>query len=209
MLKVKICGITNYDDALNATNLGADYLGFQLIKDSPKKVSDKMLKDVNEKLPPFVLAVGIFVDQDSKAITKVVKKTGIKVVQLNGSETPEVCKALAVALGVKVFKYMKFTSIADVIKLQPYIGNVDYFVLDIATKDEQGNDVLALEALSGLEQVAVPYFITGNISSENVGEVMEKSKPFGVEADTSIERLQRRKDFNKMADFIKNAHSLR
>ena len=209
MLKVKICGITNYDDALNATNLGADYLGFQLIKDSPKKVSDKMLKEVNEKLPPFVLAVGIFVDQDSKAITKVVKKTGIKVVQLNGNETPEFCKALAVSLGIKVFKYMKFTSVADVIKLQPYIGNVDYFVLDISTKDEQGNDVLALEALSGLEQVSVPYFITGNISSENVGDVMEKSKPFGVEADTSIERLQRRKDFNKMADFIKNAHSLR
>ena len=209
MLKVKICGITNYDDALNATNLGADYLGFQLIKDSPKKVSDKMLKEVNEKLPPFVLAVGIFVDQDSKAITKIVKKTGIKVVQLNGNETPEFCKALAVSLCIKVFKYMKFTSVADVIKLQPYIGNVDYFVLDISTKDEQGNDILALEALSGLEQVSVPYFITGNISSENVGEVMEKAKPFGVEADTSIERLQRRKDFNKMADFIKNAHSLR
>ena len=209
MLKVKICGITNYDDALNATNLGADYLGFQLVKDSPKKVSDKLLKEVNEKLPPFVLAVGIFADQDSKAITKVVKKTGIKIVQLNGSETPEFCKALAVSLGIKVFKYMKFTSVTDVIKLQPYIGNVDYFVLDISAKDENGNDVLALEALSGLEQITVPYFITGNISSENVGEVMEKAKSFGIEADTSIERLQRRKDFNKMVDFIKNAHSLR
>ena len=209
MLKVKICGITNYDDALNATNLGADYLGFQLIKDSPKKVSDKMLKEVNEKLPPFVLAVGIFVDQDSKTITKIVKKTGIKVVQLNGNENPEFCKALAVSLGIKVFKYMKFTSVSDIIKLQPYIGNVDYFVLDISTKDEQGNSVIALEALSGLEQLSVPYFITGNISSENVSDVTEKSKPYGVEADTSIERLQRRKDFNKMADFIKNAHSLR
>lgn len=209
MLKVKICGITNYDDALNATNLGADYLGFQLIKDSPKKVSDKMLKEVNEKLPPFVLAVGIFVDQDSKSIAKVVKKTGIKVVQLNGNETPEFCKALAVSLSIKVFKYMKFTSVSDIIKLQPYIGNVDYFVLDISTKDEQGNPIVAVEALSGLEQLSVPYFITGNISSENVSEVTEKSKPYGVEADTSIERLQRRKDFNKMADFIKNAHSLR
>ncbi|MBR3628822.1 MAG: phosphoribosylanthranilate isomerase [Elusimicrobia bacterium] len=209
MLKVKICGITNYDDALNATNLGADYLGFQLIKDSPKKVSDKMLKEVNEKLPPFVLAVGIFVDQDSKAITKTVKKTGIKAVQLNGNETPEFCKALAVSLGIKVFKYMKFTSVSDIIKLQPYIGNIDYFVLDISTKDEQGNSAVAVEALAGLEQLSVPYFITGNISSENVSDIMEKSKPYGVEADSSIERLQRRKDFNKMADFIKNAHSLR
>lgn len=209
MLKVKICGITNYDDALNATNLGADYLGFQLIKDSPKKVSDKMLKEVNEKLPPFVLAVGIFVDQDCKAIAKVVKKTGIKVVQLNGNETPEFCKALSVSLGIKVFKYMKYTSVSDIIKLQPYIGNIDYFVLDISTKDEQGNSIIALESLTGLEQLTVPYFITGDISSENVSDVMEKAKPYGVEADTSIERLQRRKDFNKMADFIKNAHSLR
>jgi len=208
MLKVKICGITNYDDALNATNLGADYLGFQIIKDSPKKVSDKMLKEVNEKLPPFVLAVGIFLDSDHKTITKIVKKTGIKVVQLNGIETPEFCKALQVSLGVKIFKYMKFTSVADVLKLQHYVGNVDYFVLDISTTDEHGNKILALESLSSLEQISVPYFITGDISSENVNDVMEKVKPYGVEADTTIERLQRRKDFNKMADFIKNAHSL-
>lgn len=209
MLKVKICGITNYDDALNATNLGADYLGFQLMKDSPKKVSDKMLKEVNEKLPPFVLAVGVFVDQDSKAITKVVKKTGIKVVQLNGSETPEFCKALSVSLGVKILKYMKFTSVADVLKLQPYVGNIDYFVLDISSTDEQGNSVLAVEALSGLDRISVPYFITGGLSCENINDIVEKAKPYAVEADTSIERLQRRKDFNKMADFIKNAHSLR
>lgn len=209
MLKVKICGITNYDDALNATNLGADYLGFQLMKDSPKKVSDKMLKEVNEKLPPFVLAVGVFVDQDSKAITKVVKKTGIKVVQLNGSETPEFCKALSVSLGVKILKYMKFTSVADVLKLQPYVGNIDYFVLDISSTDEQGNFVLAVEALSGLDRISVPYFITGGLSCENINDIVEKAKPYAVEADTSIERLQRRKDFNKMADFIKNAHSLR
>ena len=209
MLKVKICGITNYDDALNATNLGADYLGFQLMKDSPKKVSDKMLKEVNEKLPPFVLAVGVFVDQDSKAITKVVKKTGIKVVQLNGSETPEFCKALSVSLGVKILKYMKFTSVADVLKLQPYVGNVDYFVLDISSTDEQGNSILVVEALSGLDRISVPYFITGGLSCENINDIVEKAKPYAVEADTSIERLQRRKDFNKMADFIKNAHSLR
>lgn len=208
MLKVKICGITNYDDALNATNLGADYIGFQIIKDSPKKVSDKMLKEVSEKLPPFVLAVGIFLNSDHKTITKVVKKTGIKAVQLNGMETPEFCKAIAVALGIKVFKYMKFTSASDVFKLQPYIGNVDYFVLDISTTDEQGNKTMALEALGSLKQISVPYFITGDISSDNVGDIVEKIKPYGVEADTTIERLQRRKDFNKMADFIKNAHSL-
>lgn len=209
MLKVKICGITNYDDALSATNLGADYLGFQLMKDSPKKVSDKMLQEVNEKLPPFVLAVAIFQDQDQKAITKTVKKTQVKAVQLNGKETPEFCKALQVALGVKVFKLMKYTSAMDILNLKSYVGNIDYFVLDVSQTDEQGNISVSFDALKEVAQLNVPFFVTGNISSDNVSDLMEIVTPYGVEADTSIERKQRRKDFDKMSLFIKKAHGLR
>ena len=209
MLKVKICGITNYDDALSATNLGADYLGFQLMKDSPKKVSDKMLQEVNEKLPPFVLAVAIFQDQDQKAITKTVKKTQVKAVQLNGKETPEFCKALQVALGVKVFKLMKYTSAMDILNLKPYVGNIDYFVLDVSQTNEQGNISVSFDALKEVAQLNVPFFVTGNISSDNVSDLMEIVTPYGVEADTSIERKQRRKDFDKMSLFIKKAHGLR
>ena len=209
MLKVKICGITNYDDALSATNLGADYLGFQLMKDSPKKVSDKMLQEVNEKLPPFVLAVAIFQDQDQKAITKTVKRTQVKAVQLNGKETPEFCKALQVALGVKVFKLMKYTSAMDILNLKPYAGNIDYFVLDVSQTDEQGNVSVSFDALKEVAQLNVPFFVNGNISSDNVGDLMEIVTPYGVEADTSIERKQRRKDFDKMSLFIKKAHGLR
>ena len=209
MLKVKICGITNYDDALSATNLGADYLGFQLIKDSPKKVSEKMLQEVNEKLPPFVLAVALFQDQDQKMITKTVKKTQVKAVQLNGKETPEFCKALQIALGVKVFKLMKYTSAMDILNLKPYVGNIDYFVLDVSQTDEQGNITVSFNALKEVAQLNVPFFVTGNISSDNVSDLMEQITPYGVEADTSIERKQRRKDFDKMSLFIKKAHGLK
>ena len=209
MLKVKICGITNYDDALSATNLGADYLGFQLMKDAPKKVSEKMLQEVNEKLPPFVLAVAIFQDQDQKAITKTVKKTQVKAVQLNGKETPEFCKALQVALGVKVFKLMKYTSAMDILNLKPYVGNIDYFVLDVSQTNERGNISVSFDALKEVAQLNVPFFVTGNISSDNVSDLMEIVTPYGVEADTSIERKQRRKDFDKMSLFIKEAHGLK
>ncbi len=209
MLKVKICGITNYDDALSATNLGADYLGFQLIKDSPKKVSEKMLQEVNEKLPPFVLAVAIFQDQDQKTITKTVKKTQVKAIQLNGKETPEFCKALQIALGVKVFKLMKYTSATDILNLKPYVGNIDYFILDVSQTDEQGNITVSFNALKEVAQLNVPFFVTGNISSDNVSDLMEQITPYGVEADTSIERKQRRKDFDKMSLFIKKAHGLK
>jgi phosphoribosylanthranilate isomerase len=209
MLKVKICGITNYDDALSATNLGADFIGFHLMKDSPKKVSDKMLKEVNEKLPPLVTAVGVFADQDHKTITRIVKKTDLKAVQFNGNEPPEFCKAVSVALGVKVFKMMKFTGAASIIALQPFAGNVDFFVLDVSSQDEQGKEFFAFEAVKEVSKLGVPFFVAGNITCENVHDAMEKANPYGIEADTGIERLQRRKDFDKMSLFIKNAHGLR
>mgnify|MGYP003834457129 CR=1 FL=1 len=79
-----ISGITNYDDALSATNLGADFIAFNLVKDNPKKVSPKLLKDVNEKLPPFIWAIGVFHDEDHKFITKTVQKSALKAVCLSG-----------------------------------------------------------------------------------------------------------------------------
>ncbi len=209
MVKVMISGITNYDDALSATNLGADFVAFSLIKDSPKKVSTKLLKDVNDKLPPFVWAVGIFCDEDHKSITKTIQKLLLKAVQLNGNETPEYCKTLSIALGVKIFKYFKISSATDVLNLQPYVNNADYFVLDISNKDESGNITLALDVVQNIVQLKVPFFICGDIKIEQIHEVIEKTNPYGMIADESVERLQRRKDFDKMTAFIKKTHGLR
>ena len=208
MIKVMISGITNYEDALSATNLGVDFVGFDLIKESPKKVSDKMLKQVNEKLPPFVLAVATVANLDQKQITKLITKLSLKAICLNGEETPEFCKALSVALGVKIFKKFEFSKESDLLSLQPFINNIDYFILDITNKDENGNVTVDIELLKKVNQLKIPFFINGNIKFEKIAEIVEQVLPFGIIADESVERLQRRKDFNKMADFIKNVHSL-
>lgn len=209
MVKVMISGITNYDDALYATNLGADFVAFSLIKDTPKKVSTKLLKDVNDKLPPFIWAIGIFQDEDHKTITKTIQKLSLKAVQLNGNETPEYCKTLSIALGVKIFKYFKITGNTDILNIQPYVNNTDYFVLDISNKDEQGNVILALDVVQNIAQLKVPFFICGDIKLEQIPEVIEKTNPYGMIADESVERLQRRKDFDKITSFIKKTHGLR
>ena len=107
MAKVKISGIASYDDALDATNLGADYIAFSFVKDSPKKVSDKMAKDIILRLPPFVLPVVIFANEEQKTISKIVKKCSLKNIQFDGDEAPEFCNAAREALGVKVFKSFK------------------------------------------------------------------------------------------------------
>ena len=112
------------------------------------------------------------------------------------------------SLGVKIFKKFEFSKESDLLLLQPFINNIDYFILDVTNKDENGNIVVDIELLKKVNQLKVPFFINGNIPSEKIAEIVEQVVPFGIIADESVERLQRRKDFNKMADFIKTVHSL-
>src|SRR5262249_31293870 len=103
MIKIKICGVTNLQDALWAVNLGTDYIGLNFYPESPRKVSPKNAKDIVAKLPPFVVPVGIFVNEDVAAILKLIKLVPLKAVQLHGQETPEMCRELK-ATGVQVIK---------------------------------------------------------------------------------------------------------
>ncbi|MDR1194973.1 MAG: phosphoribosylanthranilate isomerase [Endomicrobium sp.] len=208
MAKVKICGLANYNDALDATNLGADFLGFHFIKESPKKTSEKLVADIVSKLPPFVTPVGIFSGADIKAISKTVKKCGLKNIQFNGVETPEFCKAVREELGVKVFKYFELEDENALLKLQPYLQDADYFVINISYIDGETvkhNFELASKAAS----FKVPIFISGNLKPEDVREALETAAPFGLDADAGIERLPKRKDYDKMNAFIRYTHGLR
>src|SRR6266849_2525617 len=100
MPKVKICGITNAQDALWAANLGADFIGLNFSSQSPRKVSVKHAKELAAQIPPFVAVVGVFVDEPLESIAKIIKNVPLKMVQLHGTETPDYC-AQVKALGVK------------------------------------------------------------------------------------------------------------
>ncbi|MCL2799050.1 MAG: phosphoribosylanthranilate isomerase [Endomicrobia bacterium] len=208
MAKVKICGLANYNDALDATNLGADFLGFHFIKESPKKVSEKMVRDIVSKLPPFVVPVGIFKDEEQKVISKTVKKCSLKNIQFNGNETPEFCKAAREGLGVKVFKFFKLENDESLLPLESYIGSVDYFVFDVSYADgEAVKQNYALVAKAG--NLKVPFFISGQIKPEDIPETLEIAVPFGIDGDSGIERLPKRKDYDKMNAFIRYSHGLK
>jgi phosphoribosylanthranilate isomerase len=208
MAKVKICGLTNYNDTLNATNLGADFISFHFIKESPRKVSEKLALEVISKLPPFITPVGIFCNEDGKVVTKVIKKLGIKNIQFNGNESPEVCKTVRDGQGVKVFKFFKLNSIEDILILEPYKDTVNYLVLDVSYMDGQQmefNYDIVLKA----NEFKIPIFISGGIIAEDIEKFLDETSPYGFEADTSVERLPKRKDYDKMSAFIRAAHGLK
>ena len=208
MAKVKISGIAGYDDALDATNLGADFIAFSFVKDSPKKVSEKLAADTISKLPPFVAPIVIFADEEQKVIAKIVKKCALKYIQFDGLEAPEFCNAAREALSVKVFKSFKLENEESLANLAPYASSVDYFILDVSYMDGEvvkQNFELAAKA----SQFNVPFFIAGNITKDDVKRALEIATPFGIDGDSGIERLPKRKDYDKMNDFIRFGHGLK
>jgi phosphoribosylanthranilate isomerase len=208
MPKVKICGLTNYNDALDAVNLGADFLGFHFIKGSPKKISEKLVSDIISKLPPFVFPVAVFCDEEEKNIVKIIKKLGVKYIQFNGNESPEICKSIREAQGVKIFKFFKINLESDVLTLAEFRDTADYFILDISCGENE-NLKLNFPVTLKVKELKIPFFISGNIPLAAVPLAVKEISPDGFEADSSVERLQKRKDYAKMNAFIKAARGLK
>ena len=103
-LQIKICGITNVDDARWAANLGADYIGLNFCSESPRKVSLAKAKEIVESLPPFVKAVGVFAGSGVIDICKTSAGAKLFAVQLHGDESPEFITELKAACAVKVWR---------------------------------------------------------------------------------------------------------
>src|SRR3989339_1867989 len=94
MVRIKICGITNLEDALLAAELGADALGFIFYAQSPRKVDAETARSIIAQLPPFAAAVGVFVDEAAAVVQELAANVGLDWVQLHGQESPEYCRNL-------------------------------------------------------------------------------------------------------------------
>ncbi len=208
MVKTKICGITCAQDATWAANLGADFIGLNFYKDSPRKISPQNALEILKEIPPFVSSVGVFVNEDSKNIIKLVKKLNLALVQLHGDETVEYCRQLKEAIpGIKIIKAFRVKDETILDALRPYLEIADYFLLDAYVEDVAGgtgaifNWDLAVKA----KELGKPVFLAGGLTPENVQEAMDKVKPFAADVASGIERSPKRKDYDKMKDFITKA----
>ncbi len=210
MLKVKICGITTMEDATLAASLGADFVGFNFYKDSPRKVSVKNAQDMIAKLPPFVTTVGIFVDEDPAMVVKTAKKCALKYIQLHGNETPEQCKEIAQLSSLPVIKAFRISDETSLGALAQYAESVSYFLLDACKEGEPGGtgEVFNWDLAIKAKEHNKPLFLAGGLTPENVREAVKKVQPFAVDTASGVERLPRRKDYDKMKGFITQARGL-
>ena len=196
MTKVKICGITNLEDALLAAEMGADALGFVLAS-SPRQVTPQKVADIVSKLPPFVYKVGVFVDSELQEITEAVEFCGLNMVQLHGSESPDFCRALF-PLAIKSFR-VKDESVLGI--LPQYA--VKAYLLDTYHETLKGGTGLSFDwSIAGKASQYGAIILSGGLTPENVGLAIAKAQPYAVDVSSGIESRPGMKDHGKRRAFL-------
>ncbi len=197
MIKVKICGITNKEDALYAVECGADALGFIFYEKSPRYIEPDDAKTIIAALPPFVTTVGVFVNKDFNDIRDITLLTGVTVVQLHGDESPSYCNLVE----GKLIKAIRVKNDSSIEGLKKY--DVDTFLLDSFDKNSFGGSGLTFDWK--LAEKAKQYgkiILAGGLTPDNVEEAVKKVAPYGVDVNSGVEKKPGIKNKNKVKEFI-------
>lgn len=199
MVRIKICGITNTEDASAAVEYGADALGFVFYPKSPRCVTPENARTIIEALPPFVTTVGVFVNETVETINSIRTETGISMIQLHGEEPPALCKAWP-----RVIKAFRVASMSDLDSLAQYSASA--FLLDAYSPAEYGgtgqifNWEIAVEA-----KRYGRIILAGGLTHDNIAQAVAKVTPYGVDVSSGVEQEKGRKDLEKMRLFIERA----
>ncbi len=202
MVKVKICGITNYEDAANAAILGADFIGFNFYALSPRYVDKDNVKIIIEKMPKNMKNVGVFVNGSLEEVKKIVKDAGLDMVQLHGDETQEYCKQIKEETKKEVIKSFRINKKEDIEKIKKY--DADYYLFDTFQDGLFGGTGEAFD-WNLLKNIKKPFFLSGGLNCSNVRQAIKTAHPFAVDVASGIEKNPRKKDIAKMKDFIEAA----
>lgn len=197
MVRVKVCGITNEDDAIMAVELGADALGF-VFADSPRRMSMEEAADICDGLPPFVSRVGVFVDEDAAGVRKIAARCGLDLMQFHGSETPEYCRLFG-RKAVKAFRVKDAASLAGVNEYGDGPIVLDAFVEGLAGGTGRTFDWDLAGRLAGHSRI----ILSGGLNPGNVVEAIAKIRPYAVDVSSGVESAPGRKDARKISEFIK------
>lgn len=195
MTRVKICGISDVENALVAAEAGADAIGL-VFAPSRRRVTVEQAREIVDALPPFVTKVGLFVDEDPARIEEVADACRLDVVQLHGSESPGFCAAL----GRTVIKAIRVKDAASLAVMDGY--RVAGFLLDSYHPEVAGGtgrtfDWDLAEQVSGRYRV----ILSGGLTPANVTEAIEKVRPHGVDVSSGVE-TDGRKDPAKIREFV-------
>lgn len=200
MIRIKICGITNREDALLVAELGANALGFIFYPKSPRCVDPEAARHIIRQLPPLVLSVGVFVNEELATVRELADRIGLDWLQLHGEETPEYCRALRGNV-VKVISVKDETSLSP---MDAYQGLVRAFLLDTHKTGQRGGTGQIFDwSVAQKAKTKGSIILAGGLNPDNVGTAIQHVKPPALDVASGVEASPGKKDPDKLLAFFK------
>lgn len=196
--RIKICGITEHCDTQAIIQQGVDALGFIFVKESPRCIQPEMAREIIQKLPPLVNAVGVFMNEDPVEVNDIAQYCGLTLVQLHGSEPPEYCETI----GPPVIKAFRVENEASV-SCATYADVVKGFLFDTYSKNKAGGtgEVFDWQLIEKMD-VPAEFILAGGLTPENIGAAIAAVRPFAVDVNSGVETAPGRKDIDKIAQLV-------
>jgi phosphoribosylanthranilate isomerase len=203
-MRVKICGVTNLDDAAEAVRLGAWAIGLVHFEESPRRCEAGEAVAIGAAFRRKCEVVGVFVNPELDEVAKAVEDEGLTMVQLNGEEGPVFCGEVARKTGVKVIKAIHVHSAADVHAAEAF--RTAYHLFDRGGKGLWGGTGESFDwGLLHERRSQVPAIVAGGLLPDNVAEAIAVTRPYAVDVASGVEAEPGRKDHAAMTAFFEAA----
>ncbi len=198
MVKVKICGITNLEDALASVHAGADALGFNFYSKSPRFILPAKAQKIIQSLPPFISKVGIFVNESKENILKIIKEIDLDFLQFHADESPADCEGFNIPV-IKAF------SIKNDLESARRYHAVSAILLDTPHDGNYGGTgrIFDWSLVQPFKEIGKPLILSGGLTIQNVEQALRQVKPYAVDVCSGVESQPGKKDYQKILEFIK------
>jgi len=204
VVKVKICGITNFEDAMAAVDMGADLLGFNFYAKSPRFLTVSKAAEIIGRLPGFIDVTGVFVNASLDQIHETINQCQLDWVQLHGDEDPQFCMSLR-SINVKTMKAIRVKDQQDIERAEDYF--TDAVLLDAFDPNKYGGTGLTFD-WNIVGHIGKRIFLAGGINPDNAVAAVELGV-YGIDICSGIEAAPGKKDHRKMRKLFDNIHHLR
>ena len=207
MTFIKICGITNLDDALAAVDAGADALGFNFYEPSPRYIAPDVAREIINRLPTTILTVGVFVNEESpQAVEDLARHAGVTAIQLHGDESPDFCRTME---NRYVIKALAAGADFDMQRALDY--EVDAILLDTKHGTLRGGTGRVFDWSIAFEarRLVPKLYLAGGLGIDNIEDAIKSVDPFAVDACSALEETPGKKNHERMRAFVKAIRSVK
>ncbi len=196
--RVKICGITNLEDANLAVAAGADAIGLVFFANSPRYIAIDVAREITNNIPPFINCVGLFVDAEETYIRQVLEQVAIDTLQFHGQESERAC-ALYNRPYIKAVRMNKNIRLADELRKYPSAQAV---LLDSYVQDVPGGTGRTFDWRMIPADLSKPIILAGGLHDDNVKSAISEVRPYAVDASSGVEREKGIKNPSKIKNFM-------